>query len=205
MQDEIGLEDVVRLARITAGVALRDEAKLGRELQVALSENVSVWLIRETILQSYLFAGYAAAINAFILLNSLVPEGEILRETGGSLRRWKQRGKKLCRAIYGKNYDKLIRNMNTLHPDLADWMLWEGYGKVLSRPFLSPRVRELLIVCITAVLNVERQFLSHVRGALNVGATPAEVSRVFEEATKFMEPARIELFRAIVAKTAASQ
>lgn len=205
MQEEIGLEDIVRLARITACVALRDETKLGRELQVALSENVSVWWIRETILQSYLFAGYAAAINAFVLLNSLAPEGEILRETGGSLRKWKQRGEKLCKMIYGKNYNKLIRNMKALHPDLADWMLWEGYGKVLSRPFLSPRVRELLIVCITAVLGVQRQFLSHVRGALNVGALPMEISRVFEEAAKFMEPAKIEPFRSVVAAAMISQ
>ncbi len=28
--------------------------------------------------------------------------------------------------------------MKQLHPDLADWMIWEGYGKVLARPFLSP-------------------------------------------------------------------
>ncbi len=82
----------------------------------------------------------------------------------------------MCRRIYGKHYEKLVENMHQLHPDLGEWMIWEGYGKVLSRPFLSPRVRELLIVAMTAVLQVERQFHSHVKGALHVGASREETA-----------------------------
>jgi 4-carboxymuconolactone decarboxylase len=70
-------------------------------------------------------------------------------------------------------------------------MIIEGYGKVLSRPFLTAGVRELLIVAMTAVLNVERQFHSHVRGALNVGAKPEEIVKVFAETKSFMDPAAI--------------
>lgn len=196
---ELTLTEILHLCRITACVGLRDELRLERELNVALSEDISPPVIRESILQSYLFAGYAAAINAFIVFNKVVPPEEgVLREKKGSLREWKARGIELCRKIYGSQYKKLVDNMNSLHPDLADWMIWEGYGKVLSRPFLTPRVRELLIVSITAVLGVERQFLSHVRGALNVGATAEELSRVFEESSHFMDAAKIEPFRQIL-------
>ena len=196
---DLNLSEVLHLARITAAIGLRDEAKLASELRIALGEGMSPPLIREAILQSYLFAGYAAAINAFIVFNRLVPqEEEALQEKKGSLRQWISRGTELCRRIYGSQYEKLVGNMKSLHPDLADWMVWEGYGKVLSRPFLSPRVRELLIVCMTAVLAVERQFVSHVRGALNVGAAPEEVRRVFEETSHFMDPGAVERFRAII-------
>ena len=163
----LSLSDILALARITASVCTRDELRLERELNAALSANLEAPVIRETILQCYLFAGYASVINAFIVLNHVVPrEAETLREKNGSLELWQERGTELCKRIYGDQYEKLVQNMNSLHPDLAEWMVWEGYGKVLSRPFLSPRVRELLIVCMTAVLSVERQFLSHVRGAL---------------------------------------
>jgi 4-carboxymuconolactone decarboxylase len=185
---DLELPSILALARITACVGLRDEARLEQEIRFAIQENVSIVHIRETILQSYLFAGYASVINAFVVMNRLVPsDTATLTEQKGSIELWKERGIELCKKIYGSQYEPLVRNMNLLHPDLAEWMIWEGYGKVLARPFLSARVRELLIVAMTAVLNVSRQFLSHVRGAMNVGATPEELRSVFQECSRFAD------------------
>ncbi len=184
--------EILSFVRLSCAVCMRAESVLERELIAALEAGIEPALIREVILQSYLFAGYASTINAMIVFNRLVPGNkDYFREQGGSLEIWHERGIELCRQIYGDQFEKMVENMNRLHPDLAQWMIFEGYGKVLSRPFLSPRVRELLIVAMTAVLNVERQFHSHVRGALNVGATADEVSTVFSEAKSFMEPATI--------------
>jgi alkylhydroperoxidase/carboxymuconolactone decarboxylase family protein YurZ len=76
--------------------------------------------------------------------------------------------------------------MKRLHPDLADWMIQEGYGKVLARPFLSPMVRELLIVAMTAALQTDRQFYSHARGALNAGADPKLLTSLFEHVKPYI-------------------
>jgi alkylhydroperoxidase/carboxymuconolactone decarboxylase family protein YurZ len=161
-------------------------------LRTALNAGIETAKIREAILQSYLFAGYASAINAFIVFNRLVPgNAECFQEAEGSVEEWRKRGEDLCRVIYGQQYEKMVQNMNRLHPDLADWMIFEGYGKVLSRPFLTPVVREFLILAMTAVLNVERQFHSHVRGALHAGATAKEIQEVFDEAKPFMDPSSI--------------
>ena len=105
---------------------------------------------------------------------------------------------RLCRKIYAGQYSRLVGNMKRLHPDLADWMIQEGYGKVLSRPFLSLRVRELLIVAMTAVLQVERQFHSHVKGALQVGATEEEVRLVFREVEPFIKKKSIPSLRRVL-------
>lgn len=191
---DLPLGQICRLARISAVVALRREALLRDELQAALDEGVTAETLRETILQTYLFAGYASAINAFIVLNELGVKGTYLREGERSLDEWEHRGRELCRRIYGKHYEKLVENMHQLHPDLGEWMIWEGYGKVLSRPFLSPRVRELLIVAMTAVLQVERQFHSHVKGALHVGASREELHRVFREVVPLMDPPTADYF-----------
>jgi 4-carboxymuconolactone decarboxylase len=165
---------------------------LERELISALNNKIDPTVIREVILQTYLFAGFAATINAMIVFNKLVPGNkDYLREAAGSLEVWRERGIELCKQVYGNQFEKMVENMNQLHPDLADWMIIEGYGKVLSRPFLSPKVRELLIIAMTAVLNVERQFHSHVQGALNVGVSADDVSKVFGEAKPFMDPASI--------------
>jgi 4-carboxymuconolactone decarboxylase len=63
-------------------------------------------------------------------------------------------------------------------------MLVEGYGKVLGRPGLSLRRRELCIVAMLARQGrrVERQLYSHLRGALNAGASRAEVDEALEVA-----------------------
>lgn len=69
----------------------------------------------------------------------------------------------------------MISRMRGFHPDLADWILEDGYGKVLSRPVLSVRERELLIVAVLGALNVPAQLKSHQLGALRVGADAAQV------------------------------
>jgi len=187
---ELPLTEVLLLARVCACVALRKDRMLRNEIQRAIAAGLSVPRIREAILQSYLFAGYAAAINAFVVLNKIAPEDfRFLREEGHpSLSKWTARGEILCRKIYGSQYERLFHNMKQIHPDLADWMLSEGYGKVLSRPFLSTRVRELLIVGMTAVLNVERQFHSHIKGALHVGATKKELQAVLRAMKPLIPP-----------------
>ncbi len=190
-------DELLSLARISACVALRKESRLKREFREALRK-IPVTLIRETILQTYLFAGYAAAINAFIILNGLTSDSAVLTEQGGSTDEWERRGTRLCRKIYAGQYTRLTANMKRLHPDLADWMIREGYGKVLSRPFLSPRVRELLIVAMTAVLDVERQFHSHVKGALHVGATDEEVRLVFREVEPLVRKKSIASLRKLL-------
>lgn len=181
-------ESVLALARVSICIALRDENALRGQYRVALHSGVGIPLLREAVLQSYLFAGYAAAINAFVVLNELdeAKDSPFLREEDETAGEWAARGEDLCRKIYGSQYEKLVHNMKHLHPDLADWMIREGYGKVLSRPFLSPAVRELLIVGMTAALQVERQFYSHVRGALNVGAEPQLIRLVLEQVKPYI-------------------
>jgi 4-carboxymuconolactone decarboxylase len=185
--------EILSLVRISCAVCLR------RELQGALQNSVEPAKIREALLQTYLFAGYASTINAFIVFNRLVPgNSECFQEAEGSVDEWRDRGEDLCRVIYGSQFEKMVENMNRLHPDLADWMIFEGYGKVLSRPFLTPVVREFLILAMTAALNVERQFHSHVRGALHAGATPDEIHAVFTEAKPYMEPSSIPALETVL-------
>jgi 4-carboxymuconolactone decarboxylase len=187
MQRDLTDFEILTLVRISACVALRNEEALRHEFQYAIEQGFDLKVIREAVLQTYLFAGYASTINAFIVLNELTNNKDpynadiFFQEESKNLEMWESRGKELCRRIYGPQYEKLMDNMRSLHPDLADWILWEGYGKVLSRPFLTPAVRELLIVSMTAALGVERQFHAHVRGALNVGANPDQLTAVLNE------------------------
>jgi 4-carboxymuconolactone decarboxylase len=66
-------------------------------------------------------------------------------------------------------------------------MIVEGYGKVLARPGLDLARRELCIVAVCAATGQERQLHAHLRGALNVGAAPAEIEEVLQVAAERLD------------------
>jgi len=167
------------LARAGAAAAVAGEAAVRKEIDSALAAGVAAAALHEALLQSYLFVGYPRAINALIALADARgtdrPDPDTLRDASpADLAVWRERGERLCRQIYGESTVRLQANIAALHPDLADWMVVEGYGKVLSRPQLGPRERELAVLGILAADVQLRQLESHVRGALRVGATPDE-------------------------------
>jgi len=165
--------ELLGLARVSAAAARGREGPLRREIRAALRAGATPARLDETLLQLVPFAGYARAINAFAALREIVPHApRASREPSGRRRR----GKALCRRIYGPVYDKMIARMAGFHPDLAAWILEDGYGKVLSRPILSIRERELIVVAVLSALRLPKQLESHVRGAIRVGATAREVS-----------------------------
>ena len=152
----------------------RDRA-LRREIRSALEAGATLRRLDETLLQLVPFAGYARAINAFAVLQEIAPHAARPTGKAADLRR---RGEALCRRIYGPVYERMIARMAGFHPDLADWILADGYGRVLSRPGLPIRARELIVVAVLSALKLPKQLESHVRGALRVGATEREVAAV---------------------------
>ena len=121
-----------------------------------------------------LYGGFPAALEGLRALNAVWP-GRARRTREGGPPRWRKRGDALCRRVYGEAYARLLPAVRALHPDLAEWMVEHGYGRVLSRPGLGVRDRELVTVAALAALGWERQLVSHVLGALRVGASRAEV------------------------------
>lgn len=141
----------------------------------------------EVALQSHLFAGYARAINALATIHRVgVCRGDgdavaAWRMEDYSLDKWHSDGETTCKEIYGRAYDKLRKRMNDMHPVLDRMMIENGYGRVLARPGLSLRLRELCVIAILAGQDVAPQLNSHIRGAIRVGATKEEVLAVLEQ------------------------
>ena len=63
---------------------------------------------------------------------------------------------------------------------MAEWLVLEGYGKVLGRAGLSFKERELCIVAVLAAMKFEEQLYSHVNGAVNAGASIEEIEIVIK-------------------------
>jgi len=99
-------------------------------------------------------------------------------EAKGQTEDWIRRGEAVCATVYGENYRKLRESVRTLHPAIDAWMITEGYGRTLGRPGLDLMRRELCTVAQTAVLEAPKQLHSHLRGALNAGASFGQIEGV---------------------------
>ena len=154
----------------------------------ALQQKIPTSRVYEVLLQSYLFLGYPKALEGIKLFRKVVGWDTNLTRINYKFQDWpdwKNQGGVLCRKVYGKNFDKLVQKIGTISPELSEWMIVEGYGKVLSRGVLSGAMRELCTVAALTVTSDINQLHSHMRGARNLGATSDDIHETVEIASKF--------------------
>lgn len=164
------------LVRLAARIAGGSELDVRSGISDAAFDGVPAVWVEELILQSYLFAGFPRSLNAMRELrrSQAKSQGEVQGKGQGEVEGrgnedFRKLGEATCRRVYGKFYAKLRDNIVELHPDLDEWMIIEGYGKVLSRPGLDLGRRELCIVAACVAGGQDRQLHSHLHGSRNVG------------------------------------
>ena len=194
------LDDQTRcLVRLAAVIGAGSERQM-RALLVEARTLPANW-VEEVILQSYLFAGFPRTLNAAREWRRISGVPAPAADTDadatlpGSADAWRVRGEITCEHVYGDMYDKLRVNIAKLHPALDHWMITDGYGKVLSRPGLDIVRRELCVVAICALAEQDRQLHSHLHGALNVGATPAQISATLDALTDLLDDDALRRYR----------
>jgi 4-carboxymuconolactone decarboxylase len=166
----------------------------------ALERRVGVAEIREAILQTFLFAGYPRAIHAFEVL------GEVLDERGieeavrkdrtppraGVQKFFRRRGRELFEEVYRHDTDIVVDRITRFHPEFMEWIIEDAYGKVLSRPYLDLKSREILSVALLTALKLPRQLTPHMRGALRAGAKPRELREAIRQLAIVLPKTSIE-------------
>ena len=190
------MRDATRaLVVLSATIANGDRDQLPTALAEA-GQRASTAQVEETLLQSYLFVGYPAALQAI---------GRWREMNGGAppppapsdWEAWRGRGSDVFAAVYGAQAERLLENVRTMQPDLAEWMLVEGYGKVLGRPGLDLAARELCIIALLVPQNALQQLYSHVRGALRVGNSVEDVEEAVRVSGSIAGPERAAAARKV--------
>lgn len=157
---------------------------------------------RELVLMAHLFAGIPRQIEAYEVLahagglGALEPD-EALHEPD-----LPQRGKSLFDQIYGANSETVRLRISNHHPDFGDWVAGHAYGRVLTRPGLSAKEREICAVAVLAAMEQDRQLAGHVRGAIHCGANHLELEAALIEASDFIRPEALQRAQVIVQRFA---
>lgn len=182
------------LAIASALAALGDEARLAALCDAWLAGKLPPAVLCEGLFQLYLFCGYPRGLNALRVYREreaaagFAPAPDLGDDPSREAAR--ARGEEVCRRVYGARYAALLQRVDALHPTLARLMVEEGYGRVLGRPGFEPVWREIATVGALVPLGVPRQVRAHLRGALNLGATAAELRVVLRDLERLVDPAR---------------
>jgi 4-carboxymuconolactone decarboxylase len=197
---------------LAAQIAGGDEAAVRDAFTRTRSANAPEQWLEELVLQSYLFCGFPRALNAAREWRRQsprtaasaeaqldAPAAEHVDDTD-QVREWRLRGEATCAAVYDGMYEKLRLNVRDLHPLLDEWMIVEGYGKVLGRPGLDLPRRELCIVAACAATGQDRQLHSHLHGALNVGVPADDLREALDALAPILGDSRASSARLLLAR-----
>ena len=112
-------------------------------------------------MQAHTLAGFPRTVNALIKVNEvgLHPEGSKHIDEHHDAESWRRDGIKTLNAIYGNVADKMRSNFFKMHPLLESILVEHIYGRVLSRPLVSLRVRELCTLSIISGQNLPLQLV----------------------------------------------
>ena len=199
---EAGLRHLVRIAGAIAG---SPEGQV-RSLMSEAVDEVDPVSVEEIILQSYLFAGFPRTLNAMRVWRVVSERPAPTTDPEAAAEDfdlWRRRGAETCAIVYGEAYEKLRQNVRGLHPALDEWMIVDGYGKVLSRPGVDLRTRELCVVAACAVSGQQRQLHSHLHGALNAGSTVGEIAAVLDALGDLISRDDLSRYRQLLQKVQA--
>lgn len=87
-----------------------------------------------------------------------------------------ERGLAKLREIDGEAGERMLESLEGIAPDFARYLIEFPFGDIYSRPQLDLKSREIAVVAaLTALGNAAPQLKVHIQGALNVGASRAEV------------------------------
>lgn len=168
------------LVRIATATATGNEETLRERMIAAQATNVPEGWVEELLLQGFLNVGYPLALVAFGVWRQVAgppkDPGEPIAHP--EWERWTERGVQACGEVYGRTFHKLMVNLRALHPAIEALVVVDAYGKILSRPGLDTKRRELCTLAAIAMLDAPRQLHAHLRGALNTGSTREEVDAV---------------------------
>jgi 4-carboxymuconolactone decarboxylase len=133
----------------------------------------------ETILQMYLFAGFPLTLETLKLLNNVNP----IRQTKNYSEDYNilyEKGIKNCRKVYGSKLEKLLENVSSFSPELSNWLIIEGYGKIFSRKILSFQEREIIAVATLSLLKYKDQLYSHLNGAFRAKISLHKLNNILD-------------------------
>ena len=200
-------------ARALAATVLGREARASGHYTQALIAGASALAVGEIARMAHLFCGFPRAIQGLRALDralrghgvqlplqdSSAPHSHASRSLKSRSRvADRARGEQLFRRIYREHADAVLAQLDGTIRGFSSWVLEDAYARVLTRAGLTDPQRELLAVAALCALNSPAQLKSHLRGALNVGATLTALRVLLQGLKGWVAPASLRYARELL-------
>ncbi|MBA4330021.1 MAG: 4-carboxymuconolactone decarboxylase [Polaromonas sp.] len=108
-----------------------------------------------------------------------------------------EKGLATRRQVMGEDFvAKALGNATDFTQPIQEHITARAWGDVWQRPGLDLKTRSLITVAMLTALGKQHELKGHVRGALNNGATPAELQEVLLHAAVYCGvPTAVDAFR----------
>lgn len=171
------------LGALLAAGATGAPGAVAAAVAAARARGATEGILREALLMLVPYAGFPRALAAFAAaaLAPLPGGGNDAAADDVPAGERAERGRAAFARVYGPTSERVLAGLAALDPRLPDWTLEHAYGRVLARPGLALVDRELLAVSLlTALDHLAEPLLGHMRGAVRLGATPADVAAAID-------------------------
>lgn len=198
--------DLALLAALAACAAAGSGAGVREAAALARSHAVREPRLREVLRLVVPYAGYPRALAAFAAARPGDAGPEERAEAPPEARA--AAGVEAFAGVYGPGAPRVRAALEALAPPLPAWTLEHAYGRVIARPGLTLRERELLAVALLTALwteggGLDDPLLGHMRGALRQGASPEQVAAAVEAVPEALGAARKAAARALLTRLGA--
>ena len=101
------------------------------------------------------------------------------------------------KQVMGEDFvARALSSMTDFTQPMQEHITAKAWGDVWQRPGLDLKTRSLITVAMLTALGKQNELKGHLRGALNNGATPAELQEVLLHAAVYCGvPTAVEAFR----------
>ncbi len=87
------------------------------------------------------------------------------------------RGLLAVKKLHGQFGLDVLESLNSVNPDLKNWVIAFGYGTVYSSPGLGTKDRQIAtLTALICLRHLGREFESHVRAALKMGLSRTQIA-----------------------------
>jgi 4-carboxymuconolactone decarboxylase len=108
-----------------------------------------------------------------------------------------QQGLATRKKVMGEDFvERAFASVTDFNAPIQEHITRAAWGDVWQRPGLDLKTRSLITVAMLTALGKQHELKGHLRGALNNGATPAELQEVLLHAAVYCGvPTAVEAFR----------
>lgn len=201
MGEAAGTQMIV-CARLAAAHAAGDQAALADELRAAHAAGIEWETCYEVLLQLVAYTGYPRTLNAMTTFRAVsgVPVKEQSSEPWETHATavWPERGVAIFHALWPGH--ALADSVRPLSPELAEWVIYDDFGRIFGRPGLTLLEREAAVIGSLVGQGTTPQLRSHRLAFLAVGGDDTALDAIVAGLSDILPAATLESARQALAR-----